>query len=1108
MSNRKYNYPARLLFLALIVCTSCSDEKNSAEQKTNTTAPRFELLTKENSGFYFQNELRESEELNILTYQYLYNGGGVAVGDLDNDGLEDIFMVGNLFGGRVYKNLGNLQFRQMSETANVFCDGFSSGVTMADVNNDGWLDIYICRTLSDQPSLRGNILLINNKDFTFTNKATEFGIDDKGFSSHATFFDYDRDDDLDLFVLNHRYDFGNALNILENYETDRISNYSDSIIYYGSNRLYRNEGNGKFTDISKQARINDFAFGLSATVADINNDGWPDIYVANDFYDKDRLYINSGKGYFVDSLSHFMAITSRNSMGCDIADFNNDGLPDLFVPDMMAEDNLRQKQLKGPTSYDIYQAASEKGYYHQVMRNTLQLNNGNGTFSEIGQYAGVSHTDWSWAPLFTDVDNDGWKDLFITNGYYRDVTDLDYVKYDTPLVPVGKKTETFELVKRGKINPISNYLYSNNSDLTFSDHTAAAGLGTPTHSQGAIFCDLDHDGDQDLIINNLHQPSMIYANRSERDSLINNWIQLQTKYIGYNNEGIGTKIYVYTGETKQFNEVSKTHGYLSCGVSLLHFGLKQSTTVDSIVAVWPNGIAESFKTFKVNSRNELQYGKGKKTKLPQIQVAPKQANWVWNSDAIQHTHFESKYIDFKNDPLIEFTYSENGPDCVTGDVNGDGLDDVVFGGSAGMPTELHLQQTNGQFKKREIPAFTLDKTYEDGKLILFDADKDGDQDLFITSCDFEGLKDFHQPRLYLNNGKGDFIKSNDALPPISEYTYAAAAGDFDGDGDQDIFVGGAYRYNSYPKSDAGFLLINKSGKFTKSPITNSGARTGMIMDVAVADINKDKLDDLIFAGEWTGIHVFLGEKKGLVERSKEWGLEHYTGLWSALCVADVNGDGQLDIVAGNRGTNTFFKPRHDVTARLYYHDFDNNGKIDPIPMFPYKDGVRYPKHTLDVLFTQLPKVRKIYNRYSQFSSANEKLILSGLGNEKAEYLEAHTFETTLLLNDGKKFNKQQLPASAQFVPINSIEIADVNADGRNDIILIGNRNHTDVDNGRCAANGITILSSTDKGFQTLYGPFQRQYAFSDMRAIALVNKGTKVSAFITQNNGRSLAAKW
>lgn len=1088
--------------VVLLLYTRCSDDIKENKNIADGSATRFELLTKDNSGFYFQNELRESEDLNILTYQYLYNGGGVAVGDLDNDGLEDIFMVGNLFGGRVYKNLGNLQFRQMSETANVFCDGFSSGVTMVDINEDGWLDIYICRTLSSTPTLRGNILLINNKDFTFTNRASEYGLDDKGFSTHASFFDYDRDGDLDVFVLNHRYDFANALNILENYETDRIAPFNDSIIYYGSNRLYKNEGNGKFTDVSKTARVNDFAFGLSATVSDINNDGWPDIYVANDFYDKDRLYINSGKGYFVDSLAQFIGLTSRNSMGCDIADFNNDGLVDIFVPDMMAEDNLRQKQLKGPTTYDIYQAAARKGYYHQVMRNTLQLNNGNGTFTEIGQYSGVSHTDWSWAPIFEDINNDGWKDLFITNGYYRDVTDMDYVKYDSPQIRPDQKAETFQLVQKGKINPVSNYLYTNSANLQFEDQTAQSGLNAPTHSQGAVFCDLDHDGDQDLIVNNLHQPSMLYANRSERDSVKNNWLQLATAYNTSNPNGIGSKVYVYSNGTFQLKEMYSSRGYLSASAPLLHFGVGTQQRIDSTIVKWPDGKTEQFGNVQINQRTTLKYGTGKATMLKSSSSIL--SNAQWRTEDLNSAHQESKYIDFKNDPLLEFNYSESGPHVVSGDINGDNLEDVLIGGSAGQPTQLLVQRSSGKFEVQQIEAFAADKKFEDGKLVLLDADGDKDLDLFITSCDFEGLSELHQPRLYRNDGKGKFTRDQSALPAINSYNYSAAAGDFDGDGDQDIFIGGSYRYNSYPLSDASFLLTNNGGKFTKAPLLTSASVTAMITDGVAADLNKDKIDDLILVGEWTGIHVLIGSKTGFTDKSKDYGVDTYTGMWSALYVADINLDGQLDIVAGNRGTNTFFKPRNKVAARLYYHDFDNNGKLDPLPMFPFKDGVRYPKHTLDVLFTQLPKVRKVYNRYALFSSANEQTVLSGLGNAEAPYLEASNFESMLLLREGNKFTPKTLPAEIQFGPVNGIAIYDVDKDDRPDLLFVGNRNHSDVENGRCTGFGLRIVLNKASGFQSYAGPFQKWTAFKDLRSIAVVKGKSEASFVLTENNGRAV----
>ncbi|GAB5526712.1 MAG: VCBS repeat-containing protein [Roseivirga sp.] len=1050
--------------------TGCGDgDSTSFSSKDHPSL--FTLTNPDSTGLYFINEVTEQPQLNILTYEYLYNGGGVALGDINKDGLPDVFMTGNLFGGRLFLNKGDLKFEQISETAGVFVGGWSTGVSMVDINQDGYDDIYICRSLTGDINLRRNVLLINNQNNTFTDKAAEYGLDDPSFSHYASWFDYDNDGDLDMYLLNHRIDFKEALKLkYTTNEAGREVRYEeDAETQFVTDKLYRNNGNGSFTDVTAEAGLINRAFGLSITTADLNKDGWADVYVANDYADKDHIYINNGDGTFTDKVDEMLFHMSKNSMGSDIADFNNDGLPDIISLDMMAEDNQRQKQLKGQEPYDLYHAAVNYGLGHQVMRNTVQLNNGNGTFSEIGQLAGVSHTDWSWTPLLADFDNDGYKDLFITNGLYRDLTDLDYRNYTSPqaINRFGGDVagHALELTQLMPSNPVTNYLYRNEGDLSFSDKSKVWGLNEASFSNGAVYADLDLDGDLDLVTNNFNSEAFLFRNNSREQGMVN---YLSIKLLGTpgNPDGVGSKITITTDQGKQYQEFSPYRGYLSSGDAVVHFGLGEQVSVSSVLIEWPGGRVQEITNVKANQRIGVSIDDATERKSLSSGNTSPLLSGVSNTLSQNYRHREDDFIDFKREPLLEHQLSDKGPFVAKADVNGDGLEDIYLGGAAGSAGQLYLQQSDGDFQERAQPAFASDGRFEDAGAGFLDIDGDGDQDLFVSSGGYGFTRDSekYQNRLYLNNGQGDFANATANIPAQRDNSTAVAIYDIDDDGDLDIFVGGGTLPGSYPQAATSRLLINNGGLFTDaSDLLPNQGKLGMINDALWMDCDGDKKEELILAGEWMPVTVlkFEGSKSEVLQVD---GLEQSSGWWNTLEVADMDGDGDLDLIAGNRGTNSFYGTTEDQPAMIYAKDFDNNGQIDAFPFYYFNDGKSHPKHTLQEVAAQYPAIRRKFTRYAPYSAATLEDIFSSDDLEDALVLSAKTFSSTWFQNqeDGT-FKAQPLPREAQFSEVHGILPIDLNKDGHLDLILTGNNYGADVEAGQNDASIGTVLLNDGKG---------------------------------------------
>lgn len=1055
------------LCLLIILVYSCKKEDDSKQ---------FTLLFSKTTGIDFKNRIQETEEFNVLTYGYLYNGGGVSIGDLDNDSLPDIYFTGNMVGSHLYMNKGDFEFEEIAKEAGVFAEGlWNTGTTMADVNADGLLDIYVCRSAAPNPAKRKNLLFINNGpsadsgQVSFTERATEYGIDDSGYSTQAAFFDYDKDGDLDLYVLNHSTQeyagFGQITASLKQRENPA---YAD--------KLYRNEG-GKFKDVSTEAGLtsNVLGFGLGLAISDLNGDDWLDIYVSNDYNEQDYLYINNQDGTFTESLENFIGHTSLFSMGSDIADINNDGYTDIISLDMLPEGNTRQKMVSGPDNYDKYQRLVSSGFYNQTMRNMLQLNNQGKSFSEIGQLAGISNTDWSWASLFADLDNDGFKDVFITNGYKRDYTNMDFMNYAVQEKlkenKTGKQTAIAELLENIPATIEENYTYHNNGDLTFTKVNSEWGLDQKSLSNGASYADLDNDGDLDLVVNNIEEEAFVYRNNSEKFN-DNHYLKIQLKGDGKNTFGIGSKVIVHSGGQKLVQELIPTRGYQSSVDYTLVFGLGNAEQVDSLTVVWPDSKKQSLTNVKTNQTLTLKQSESKKGRNKKVQNKVEASDQSYFTDVSQDSlipfiHLESNYSDFKREQLLPHKLSTQGPKMAEGDVNDDGLEDIFIGGAKGSPGELLIQTKKGGFKTTGAD-FDADSESEDEDALFFDADNDGDLDLYVVSGsnEFEIDAPELQDRLYLNNGKGGFKKNPTSLPPMAVNGSCVTADDFDNDGDQDLFVGGRGVPGQYPMSTRSYILEN-DGKGNFKDITMSVSKDlespGMVTDAIWTDFNGDSKADLMLVGEFMAIRAFENTGGQLAELKADSGLTDSQGWWNSIESGDFDNDGDMDYIVGNFGLNSQLKASPDEPVQVYYKDFDNNGSLDPI-LTSYIMGETYPVFSKDDLLGQLSGLKRKYVNYSDYADQKITDIFTSEELSDAQILEATNFATSYIENLGNNhFKVTPLPAPAQFAPIYGILVHDFDKDGNLDIILAGNFFGSRVKYGRYDANKGLLLLGNGKG---------------------------------------------
>lgn len=1062
--------------------------------------PLFQQLPVKSTNIRFSNALNETEKFNVLAYEYFYNGGGVAVGDINNDGLQDLFFTANMGLNKLYLNKGNMVFTDITRSAAKELEGrpegWKTGVTMADVNGDGLLDIYVCYSGKKSDELRRNQLFINLGNARFAEKAKEYGLDDPGYSTNAVFFDYDNDGDLDMFLLNH-----NVIKI-DNMEFARYKNETDPL---AGNKLYRNDNN-HFTEVSKQAGIiqNPLTFGLGVAIADINQDGWQDIYVTNDYNERDYLYINKHDGTFAEDATNCFGHLSHFSMGVDIADFNNDALPDVMTLDMLPEDNQRQKLLQLQENYESFELMISQDLYKQYMRNMLQLNNGDGTFSEIGQLAGVSNTDWSWCPLIADLDNDGYKDILITNGYLRDYTNKDFLRYwgDYKVKKAIDREPVLlmDLVSAMPSTSLQNYVFRNNRDLTFTNMQQQWGFDAGGISSGAVYADLDNDGDLDLVINKINEPAAVYKNMSREQGKSAAYLSLQLKGTGMNTVAVGAKVYVYSKGNNQYQEVNPNRGYLSAVSTRLLFGLGDNTQVDSVRIVWPDNKVQRLTNIAANQLLTVAYAPDAAMPAPHKTVPA----WFRNADSLfTYKHSDISENDFKRQLLMMFMYSKTGPVFEKADVNKDGLEDLYIAGDNEQAAAIYLQKAGGGFTPGTKIVSGTDMSSQVAAAAFFDANGDGAPDLYVAKGGyslFEPNTPALQDELYLNNGKGNFMLSKGALPDVSASSKSCVRPcDFDNDGDIDLFVGGRVVPGKYPVPPTSYLLVNNGkGQFTIAgvPFANSG----MITDARWTDIDGDGRKDLVLCGEFMPLTVYLNKTGGFQDATAQYFEQPEGGFWFGLTLADVDGDGHEDIIAGNMGENTQIHASAKQPAELYYADFDKNGSIDPFLNF-YIEGVSYPFVSRDELNDQIYPMRRKFSSYRNYSNATMKEIFSAEELSQAGKLTATDTKTRCLLYRNGKFVATPLPVEAQFSVVSEILAADYDKDGKMDLLLLGNHSDNRLKLGSFDAGYGCLLKGDGKGGFTYVPQTQSGLCVKgDVKSAAVVNIGGNPYVMIGINN--------
>jgi hypothetical protein len=1025
--------------------------------------PLFKLLPGKETGINFSNDIVESESLNVLSYEYFYNGGGVAVGDINNDGLQDLMFTGNMKPNKLYLNLGGLKFQDITKQASPELAGRSNawktGVTMADVNGDGLLDIYICYSGKTDNATRSNQLFINKGNNKFKEEAKAYGLADPGYSTQAAFFDYDNDGDLDMFLLNHN------IKKIDNMELARYKSETDEL---ASNKLFQNN-NGHFTDVSKNAGIvqNPLTFGLGVAIADINNDGWSDIYVTNDYNEPDYIYINTHDGKFAEKSKEMLRHMSHFSMGVDIADFNNDALPDIITLDMLPEDNHRQKSLQLQENYESFALMQTQGLYKQYMRNMLQLNNGDGTFSEIGQLAGVSNTDWSWCPLIADFDNDGYKDIFVSNGYLRDYTNKDFLRYwgdyKIKKAMAREPYQLMDLVAAMPSTALPNYVYKNNHDLTFTNKQQDWGLNQQSISSSAVYADLDNDGDLDLVVNNINQPASIYQNTS-REINKTSYLAIKLKDKGKNTNAVGAKAFVYTGKDIQYQEVNQNRGYLSCVSTTLNFGLGNQTKIDSVKIIWPDRTSQIVTSVKINQLLTLEKNSSENIDKPTL----KSIKTVFTK-ANPFIDFKPELVtinDFKRQLLMLFMYSSTAPVIAASDINSDGLEDLFISGDNTRAGKIYLQQAGNKYKVIDIIGGSAENIGTTSAAAFFDANGDGKPDLYIAKGGYalyEPNTAALQDELYLNEGNnGRFVLSASALPVLNANSKSCVKPcDYDADGDIDLFVGGRVIPGQYPMAPQSYLLLNDGrGKFTTVNIAFN--KIGMVTDAQWIDLNSDNKKDLVLCGEFMPVTILINTPKGFIDKTADYFDAPLKGFWFKIAFADVNGDGKPDLIAGNLGLNTQVHVSDKEPAELYFDDFDKNGSIDPFFNF-YVQGKSYPFVSRDELNEQIYPMRRKFHSYKEYADATINDIFNADDLAKAGKLTVNETKTRFYLNKNNKFIETDLPVQTQFAPVTQIITNDFDHDGKTDLLLLGNRSDNRLKLGSMDANYGCLLKGDGKG---------------------------------------------